>query len=67
MGCDSTSRLHGLGKGMILKKLQNSEDLRNIGKIFNEGGKEQDEVIRSGEKAIYLLYRNKIEETLDGL
>ena len=52
---------------MILKKLQNSKDLRNIGEIFNEGGKEQDEVIRVGEKALLLLYSNKIEETLDGL
>ena len=67
MGCDTTSRLHGLGKGMILKKLQNSEDLRNIGKLFHEGGKEQDEVIRAGEKALLLLYSNKKEETLDGL
>ena len=67
MGCDTTSRLHGLGKGRILRKLQNSKDHRNIGEIFNEGGKEQDEVIRAGEKALLLLYSNKIEETLDGL
>ena len=67
MGCDTTLCLHGLGKGMILKKLQNSKDLQNFGQIFNEGGKEQDEVIRAGEKALLLLYSNKIEETLDGL
>ena len=67
MGCNTTSRLHCLGEGMIFKKLQNSGDLRNIGKIFNEEGKEQDEVIRAEGKALLLLYSNKIEETLDGL
>ena len=67
MGCDTTTRLHSLGKGMIIKKLQNSKDLQNVGKIFNEGGKEQDEIIRAGEKALLLLYSNKKEETLDGL
>ena len=67
MGCNTTSCLHCLGEGMIFKKLQNSGDLQIIGKIFNEGGKEQEEVIRAGEKALLLLYSNKIKKILDGL
>ena len=35
LGCDSTSRIHGLGKGMVLKAHEKSAMFRNVASMFS--------------------------------
>ena len=67
LGCDTTSRLHGIGKGTSLKKFCESHHFRNQAKVFNNTSASKKEVIEAGEKALVCLYNGKSGETLDCL
>ncbi len=64
-GCDTTSRLFGLGKGIAVNKLKNDATFRQTAKIFSRTGQTRDTIIGSGEKAIVLLYGGKHGDGLD--
>ena len=65
-GCDTTSRMFGVGKGVALKKLINDGHLKQQALLFNNNLK-QPEVIKSGEMAICCLYNGSPSEGLDSL
>ena len=65
-GCDTTSRMFGVGKGVALKKLINEGHLKQQALLFNNNLK-QPEVIKSGEMAISCLYNGSTSEGLDSL
>ena len=65
MGCDTTSRLQGLGKGMSLKKLEKSTKFLEIAKIFCEPNQNQQTIIKAGEEALIILYNGKEEVCID--
>ena len=66
-GCDTTSRLHGVGKGECLKRLiENAEFKRHLYK-FNDRLVFPEEIAESGEKLISLLYGRKQVENLEDL
>ena len=65
-GCDTTSRLFGIGKSVPLKKLTDS-NFRKQGHIFCSAGHHQDAIIAAGEKALVCLYNGCTEDTLDTL
>ena len=67
LGCDTTPRLHGIGKGTSLKKFCESHHFRNQAKVFNNTSASKKEVIEVGEKALVCLYNGKSGETLDCL
>ena len=67
LGCDTTSRLHGIGKGTSLKKFCGSHHFRNQAKVFNNTSASKKEVIEAGETALVCLYNGKSGETLDCL
>ncbi|CAC5372602.1 unnamed protein product [Mytilus coruscus] len=54
-GCDSTSRLFGIGKGLALKKL-NQEYLKMQGKVFMNNNSIKADIIKAGEEALTCLY-----------
>ncbi|CAC5425518.1 unnamed protein product [Mytilus coruscus] len=54
-GCDSTSRLFGIGKGLALKKL-NQEYLKMQGKVFMNNNSINADIIKAGEEALTCLY-----------
>lgn len=67
LGCDTTSRVHGIGKGLALKKLQSSSQFRELAGVFNGNNVLKDDVIAAGEKALLHLYNATSTESLDAL
>jgi len=69
LGCDSTSRLFGIGKGMALKKVKNDTSFLEQAKVFRQSQEKVGKgiIIVAGEKALVSLYGGKKEESLDML
>ncbi len=63
LGCDTTSRLFGIGKGTALKS---SGHFREQAKVFNESASSQD-IIAAGEQVLVSIYNGKPGEILDSL
>ena len=58
LGCDTTSRVHGIGKAAALKKYDNSLHLRKQAKVFNSASS-VDDIVVTGENALVSLYGGK--------
>ena len=68
LGCDTTSRVFGIGKGVALKQLRSSEDFNIQAEVFNRRSVTAEEIAKAGEKALVSLYNgNREEDTLDQL
>ena len=67
LGWDTTSRLHGLGKGLSLKRFTSSASFRDKAEQFCKKDETVDDVIDAGEAALVCLYSGKEGENLDGL
>ena len=68
LGCDTTSRVYGLGKGAALKKFISSAYFREQAEVFNrERNSTRDEILLAGENALVCLYGGRPGETLDHL
>ena len=65
-GCDTTSRLYGIGKGAVLKKAKD-EHFKTWAKVFSKYNASTAEIDRSGEKVLCMLYGGRFGETLDRL
>ncbi len=66
LGCDTTSRFFGIGKGTALKKFKSSGHFRERAKVFNESASSQD-IIAAGEQVLVSIYNGKPGEILDSL
>lgn len=66
LGCDTTSRLHGIGKGVALKKFINSPYFREQAKVFDIDST-TDAIATAGENALVCLYNGKPGDSLDAL
>ena len=65
-GCDTTSRLYGIGKGLPLKKaMSNSSFAKQLEQVLDCSTRE--EMKTSGEKVLVELYGGKNTESLDSL
>lgn len=69
LGCDTTSRFHGIGKGVVLKKLTNIQDniLAAASNTFMKKNASKEEVAAAGEKAIVALYGGTNDVSLNVL
>jgi hypothetical protein len=67
MGCDTTSRLFGLGKSLALKKIKNDSTFRLQAKTFGEEEISKEDIIKAGEMALVSLYGGTVDEGLDSL
>ena len=68
LGCDTTSRVFGIGKGVALKQLRNSEDFNIQAEVFNRRSVTTEEIAIAGESALVSLYSgSKKGDTLDQL
>ena len=67
LGCDTSSRVHGIGKGASLKKFLVSHHFRNQAQVFNIPSASKKDVVAAGEKALVYLYNGKSDEGLDSL
>ena len=63
-GCDSTSRLIGIGKGIALKRLI-QEYLKAQGQLFMNTTSSKLDVIKAGEEALTCVYGGLPLEGLD--
>ena len=61
LGCDTTSRILGLGKGMVLKKMASDNNFTTIIEVFNKlpSAVTKQDIIRAGEEAIIDMYTGK--------
>ena len=66
-GCDTTSSMYGLGKTSIMKKLQNSNHLREISLLFGCEGAKQTQIAQAGLAVFASCYGGKIGDSLDSL
>ena len=64
-GCDTTSRLYGIGKGAPLKKHMSSQIFRENCKVFNMSDATLNQIVEAGEKTLVVLYGGEKVETLN--
>ena len=67
LGCDVTSRLFGLGKGLAVKRIKSDFQFCQQAKVLNQIGQEKEDIIVAGERALVSLYGGAKEERLDVL
>ena len=67
LGCDTTSRLFGIRKGTIVKKLKKNSTLKQAVEVFDSVSSTPEDIESAGEKALVAIYNGKKEEKLDML
>lgn len=68
LGCDTTSKLYGTGKGTALKQYVKDKTFRESASVFGKGSDEvsKEELVQAGERAILSLYKHvDREKSLD--
>ena len=65
LGCDTTSQLHGIGKGNSLKKFRDCNHFRDLSVAFNSPSATAEEIVTAGEQVLVSMYNGKPGETLD--
>ena len=64
LGCDVTSRLFGLGKGLAVKRIERDFQLCQQAKVFNQIGQAKEDIIVGGEGTLVSLYGGAIQAVL---
>ena len=67
LGCDTTSRLYGVGKGSILKKFKENVELQKAAVVFDGPNSTQAQVQEAREKAFVAIYGGKKSDNLNSL
>ena len=67
LGCDTTSKLFGIGKGTGLKLIKDNKVFCQAADIFQSSESSKAEIKKAGEKAILIVYRGKDTDSLDTL
>lgn len=69
LGCDTTSRIHGLGKAIGVKKFTTDAFFRDQARLFsgNANDVNKEDVIEAGERALVCLYNGDKDESLNTL
>lgn len=65
LGCDTTSRLFGLGKGLAMKKMKKNSVFLVQSEMFHKSGQTPEDITAAGEKTLISLYSGTKEEGLD--
>ena len=66
-GCDTTFRLHVIGKGASLKKYQTNNSVREQAMVLHSRSASTHDVTRAGERALVIIYNGRSTDTLDSL
>ena len=67
LGCDTTSRVHGIGKGAALKKVKTNAAFSELAGIFGRADATKQDITVAGEKAMLHLYNASSTESLNSL
>ena len=62
LGCDTTSRLFGIGKAAGLKLVKENEIFREQAEVFRSVKSSKDQVIAAGEKAMTIVQKGKLND-----
>eukprot|EP00112_Aurelia_sp_Birch-Aquarium-sp1_P004693 Seg1531.3 transcript_id=Seg1531.3/GoldUCD/mRNA.D3Y31 product="hypothetical protein" protein_id=Seg1531.3/GoldUCD/D3Y31 len=65
LGCDTTSSIFGIGKGLSLKAFNKSEQFQECARVFCDEFSSKEQVCAAGEKALITIYNGKEEVALD--
>jgi len=64
-GCDTTSRIFGVGKNSVFQKVMKGDSsLRSCARAFTTPGQSTDVIVQAGHKAMVLLFSGKGADTL---
>ena len=67
-GCDTTSRIHGIGKGAVLKKYVSSKRFQKAAKVFMREDATREEICFAGEEIMLVICgATKREKSMDDL
>ena len=67
-GCDSTSRIYGVGKKLAFQKfLKDDSILRNSANVFCSVGNEISVITKAGYQAMICLFGGKVGDSLSSL
>ena len=64
-GCDTTFAIFNQGKAAILRKLEKSEEVHEISRLFNCDNVTQEQVAEAGLRLFILMYQAKSEDSLN--
>ena len=67
LGCDTTSHIHGIGKGASLKTFLLDHHFRNQAQVFNSTSASKKDAVAAGEKALVCLFNGKADKGMDSL
>ena len=67
LGCDTTSRVLGVGKRVSLRLVQESDTFRAQASIFRKQSATKEEIAAAGEKAMIQLFKGKEADSLNDL
>ena len=65
-GCDTTSRIYGIGKGLVLKKAVKDSNFKTQAEVFMNTSSPTD-IETAGENEFKCVYNGKTNEDLDAL
>ena len=65
LGCDTTSRLFGIGKAAGLKLVKENETLREQAEVFRSVKSSNDQVIAAGERAMTIVQKGNLNDHQD--
>ncbi|CAG2214623.1 unnamed protein product [Mytilus edulis] len=65
LGCDTTSRVYGIGKRLAPKKVMNNDHFKEQAVVFMSENKSKEEVIKAGEEALVCFFGGLPYEGLD--
>ena len=65
LGCDTTSRIHGIGKGNALKKFREGSRFGELAKVFDSQSASKEDISAAGEEVLIILYNGKFERSID--
>lgn len=65
LGCDTTSHIHGVGKGQALKFIQTSEVFQEQAEVFVNPASTKSDIVAAGETAIVSFYKGQPSDKLD--
>ena len=67
LGCDTTSRLFGIGKAAVLKKFKTNATLQQAAKVLDSFSATPEVIESAGETALVVMYNGKKKQSLNEL
>ena len=67
IGCDTTSRVFSMEKGLALKHIRSDKDFITLAEVFMQENATFVDISRAGEAALVCLYTGAVGDTLDKL